>query len=275
MITAVSITESHVVHLRRAVAAATLATDPGPHMVIADLLPADIYALLFDTMPPEEGFDIADSVKANFDPDRTTIAPERSRQTWMWFQRDVIDGVLTPLLVARFQPHLATAYRDLFGPDLAEDAVRLPKHAFRGRLMLRRPGYRLKPHRDMRIAALTGLIYFARPGDSADYGTDLYRIDHDRQATTMKTFYPESCGGRAEHARSVPFVGNAALVFMNAPGMAHGASIPRDATQATRYAYQFYIGPPKDDFGRLIRRLPVSQQAEVGAAAAPELDEGY
>ena len=107
----------------------------------------------------------------------------------------MVDGVLTPLLVDRFQPHLVDAYRDLFGPDLVEDALRLPKHAFRGRLMLRRPGYRLKPHRDMRIAALTGLIYFARPGDSAEYGTDLYRIDNDQQAPTMKTFYPESCGG--------------------------------------------------------------------------------
>ena len=244
-------------------------------MVIPDLLPADIYALLFDTMPPPEGFDVADSVKANFDPDRTTIAPERSRQTWMWFQRDLVDGVLTPMLVDRFQPHIVEAYWDLFGSDLAEDAIRLPKHAFRGRLMLRRPGYRLKPHRDMRIAALTGLIYFARPGDSADYGTDLYRIENDQQAPTMKTFYPESCGGRAEHARSVPFVGNAALIFMNAPGMAHGASIPRDATQATRYAYQFYVGPPKDDFGRLIRQMPTAQQMACGVGGAAEGDDGY
>ena len=270
-----AITELHIAHIRRAVADAALATDPGPHMVIADLLPADIYALLFETMPPEEGFDVADSVKANFDPDRTTIAPERSRQAWMWFQRDVIDGVLTPLLVTRFQPHLVAAYEDLFGPELAAEALRLPQHAFRGRLMLRRPGYRLKPHRDMRIAALTGLIYFARPGDSAEYGTDLYRIDNDCQATTMKTFYPESCGARAERARSIPFIGNAALVFMNAPGMAHGASIPRDAAQATRYAYQFYVGPPKDDFGRLMRRLPAARQMAVGVAAAPEGDEGY
>jgi hypothetical protein len=193
----------------------------------------------------------------------------------MWFQRDVINGALTPMLLNRFQPHLAAAYRDLFGPELADDALRLPKHAFRGHLMLRRPGYRLKPHRDMRIAALTGLIYFARAGDSAEYGTDLYRIDNDRQAPTMKTFYPESCGARAEHARSVPFIGNAALVFMNAPGMAHGAGIPRDATQATRYAYQFYIGPPKDDFNRLIRRLPAAQQAACGAGATVEGDEGY
>ena len=269
-----AIVESHVAHLRDAVAAAALQTDPGPHMVVQDLLPLDMYALLLDTMPPPDGFDVADSVKANFDPERTTIAPERSRETWLWFQRDVVDGVLTPMLLDRFQPHLADAYRDFFGPDLVGDALRLPKHAFRGRLMLRRPGYRLKPHRDMRIAALTGLIYFARPGDSAQYGTDLYRILNDQQAPTMKTFYPESCGASAEHARSVPFVGNAALIFMNAPGMAHGASIPRDATQATRYAYQFYIGPPKDEYGRLVRQLAPAQQAACGAVTS-ESEEGY
>lgn len=269
------ISDSHITHLRNAVAAATLATDPGPHMVIHDVLPADIYALLFETMPPPEGFDIADKVKANFDPDRTTIAPERSRQTWMWFQRDVIDGVLTPVLLDRFQPHLVSAYRALFGADLAEEGMRLPQHAFRGRLMLRRPGYRLTPHRDMRIAALTGLIYFARPGDSADYGTDLYRIENDQQAPTMKTFYPESCGARAELVRSVPFVGNAALIFLNALGMAHGASIPRDATQATRYAYQFYIGPPKHDFARLVRQIPADQQAAFGGGVIAEGDDGY
>jgi len=112
-------------------------------------------------------------------------------------------------------------------------------------------------------------------GYSAQYGTDLYRINNDQQAPTMKTFYPESCGAIAEHVRAVPFVGNAALIFMNAPGMAHGASIPRDATQATRYAYQFYVGPPKDEYGRLIRRMTPAQQAAYGAAGAAETEEGY
>lgn len=269
------IVEAHLAHLREAVAAAALETSPGAHMVIRGLLPPDIYSLLLDTMPPPEGFDVADSVKANFDPEKSMIAPQRSRDTWLWFQRDVVDGVLTPMLLRRFQPHLDEAYRDLFGPALLEDAIRLPKHAFRGRLMLRRPGYRLKPHRDMRIAALTGLVYFARPGDSAQYGTDLYRVDQDLQAPTMKTFYPESCGASAELVRSVPFVGNSALIFLNAPGMAHGASIPRDATQATRYAYQFYIGPPKDEYGRLIRRMTPAQQAACGAAAAADGEEHY
>jgi hypothetical protein len=57
------IAESQVSHLREAVAAAALDTVPGPHTVIPNLLPADMYALLLETMPPPEGFDIADSVK--------------------------------------------------------------------------------------------------------------------------------------------------------------------------------------------------------------------
>ena len=46
----------------------------------------------------------------------------------------------------------------------------------------------------MKIATLTAVIYF-RPGDSPDYGTELYRVENDQQAPFMKTFYPESCGG--------------------------------------------------------------------------------
>ena len=83
-------------HVRERVDAATLVTEPAPHMVVTDLLPPDLYALLLETMPPPDRFDIADKFKANFDPDATILAPERSRQTWPWFQRELIDEVLTP-----------------------------------------------------------------------------------------------------------------------------------------------------------------------------------
>ena len=108
---------------------------------------------------------------------------------------------------------------------------------------------------------MTGLIYLARPGDSREYGTELYRIFDDHHAPVMKTYYPEAHGARAELVRTVPFVGNTALIFMNVPGMAHGAGIPRDALQLERYAYQFYIGPPKSDLMSLVRRLPQEQAA--------------
>jgi hypothetical protein len=242
-------------HIRGAVAGAAVVTDPGPHMVISDLLPVETYTRLLETMPPPEAFEVADKVKANFDPVRTENAPEGSRDAWLHFHTEIVDRLLTPLLLEAFRPSLLTAYRALFGPG-ADEAIGLRHRAFRGRLMLRRPGYHLNPHRDMKIAAFTGLVYFARAGDSREYGTNLYRVENDQHAPFMKTYYPEAHGGRAELARSIPFVGNSALIFMNVPGMAHGATIPRDAEQSTRYAYQFYVGPRKSKLARLVQRLP-------------------
>lgn len=247
---------SLVDHVRGAVASAELVTDPGPHMVVADVLPADVYARLLDAMPPPDAFEIADKVKANFAPLASTAAPERSRDAWSWFHTHVIEGVITPILLEAFAPCLAAAYRAQFGADFAEAALGLPHRAFQGRLMLRRPGFRLKPHRDKKVATLTGLVYFARPGDSPDHGTELYRVFDDQPAPVMKTYYPEAHGGRAELARTVLFVGNTALFFMNTPGMAHGAGIPRDSPQAERYAYQFYVGPSRPDLARIVHQLP-------------------
>jgi len=264
--------DSIAAHLRRAVADAVLVTDPGPHMVIPDLLPDEIYARLLDTMPPPETFDVADKVKANFDPEKTLAAPVQSRKTWSWFHADVVDGQLTPMLIDAFRPHLAVAYQTLFGLPFGETALGLPHLAFQGRLMLRRPGYRLKPHRDKKSAALTGLIYFARPGDSREYGTELFRVLDDRPSAIRKTYYPEDHGARAELVRSVPFVGNAALIFMNVPGMAHGASIPLDARQSERYAYQFYVGLPKSQVTQLVRQLPPERAAQWKSKIS---DDGY
>src|SRR5687768_5304344 len=88
-------------HLREAVASATVGTVTVPYMVISDVLPVGLYAQLLETMPPPEAFDIADKTKANFDPSRTLNAPERSRETWSGFHDDVVDGLLTPILVEK------------------------------------------------------------------------------------------------------------------------------------------------------------------------------
>lgn len=263
------VSESLKAHLRHAVAAAPFETDPGPHMIAGDLLPADVYALLLETMPPPEGFDVADESKANFDPESSTLAPQRSRETWLQFQRDVVDGVLTPILLEKFRPYLTRAYQTLFGSELADDALRMRQYAFRGRLMLRRPGYRLRPHRDTKIATLTGLVYFARPGDSADFGTEIYRVDNDQQASSMKTFYPEAHGGTAALVKTIPFIGNSALFFLNAPGLAHAARIPRKASQDARYAYQFYVGPPEPELAKLVTRMP-PERASLWGFQKPE-----
>jgi hypothetical protein len=256
-------------HVRQAVLAAPLQTEPGAHMLLADVLPQELYSWLLETMPPPEGFDYADEFKQNFDPSTSTIAPEASRRAWGWFERDVVGPLVAPVIVQQFRPAIEAWYRRLFGPDLADDALALPQGAFRSRLMLRRPGYRLKPHRDTQIATITGLIYFARPGDNRDFGTELYRVEEDRLAPSMRTFYPEKHGGRATLVKSVPFVGNSALFFLNTAGMAHGAHIPRESSQAERYAYQFYIGPAEPELGEVVRKMPPEQRAHWAGINVP------
>jgi hypothetical protein len=145
-------TDSLAIHLRQAIANAAIQTDPGPYMVVSNLFPDDVYALLLETMPPPEAFEVADRTKANFDPAGTTDVPAQSRDVWLWFHNDVVDGLLTPALFAAFRSSIASAYRAAFGSVLADEALDLQHRAFQGRLMLRRPGYRLKPHRDKKSA---------------------------------------------------------------------------------------------------------------------------
>lgn len=205
---------------------APLLLDPGPHVIVPDVLAAERYAELVNALPLPTEFEVADKYKSNFDP-ATSPGTSKGSLAWRLFEQMAIIDILAPLLAARFSQVLDT-----------EGA-----RAFRGRLMLRRPGYNLKPHRDTKAAVITGLIYFARPGDSQEFGTDLYRVDHDVPAPSTKTFYPAQEGGATVTlVKSVPFVGNTLLAFANVEGMAHGAAIPKDSTQRERYAYQFYVG---------------------------------
>lgn len=53
---------------------------------------------------------------------------------------------------------------------------------------------------------------------------------------------------------------------------ADGASIPPDATQSARYAYQFYVGPSKFKLARLVRRLPSERAARWADLTDPDRD---
>ena len=125
--------------------------------------------------------------------------------------------------------------------------------------MLRRPGYSLAPHLDPKKVLFTCLIYLARPGDSEEHGTQLYRVDRPFQATSLKTYYPEQHGQRCELARTVPFKANTAFAFLNG-NAAHAASIPADSNQLERYAYQFYSTPSGHAFTAMVARLPPERQ---------------
>jgi hypothetical protein len=254
-------------HVRERIEAAPFPRDPFPHIVVEDLLPKDVYKLALEAIPHEVFFGTRDRVKQNlrvpFD-----FAPTLATRVWQFLDERVFRDAIRPAALEKFRSEVAAYYESLFGAELAGEAAALPQSVSGGRLMLRRPGYHLAPHRDPKRTVLTCLIYLARSKDNEAYGTRVFRVHGDREAGYTQTFYPEEEGCRCELVKTVPFRANSALVFLNSRG-AHGAEIPADAPpDVQRVSFQFYIGPDAEAFDALLRRLPQERQAMWAAKKA-------
>jgi hypothetical protein len=250
-------------HVRDAATHAQVCSEPTAHVVVEDLLPADVYAALLESIPPPEFFPDRDPVKQDLEMSALGSTPAITQRAWRYFDETLVREVLAPALFERLRPAVVAHYAQSGGEGFGERAARITHETVAGRIMLRRPGYRLAPHLDPRRVVITGLVYFARPGDSEAYGTQLFRVDRPFVASGMKTFFPEEEGMTCEVARVVPFRANTLLAFVNSRA-AHGASLPRDATLRERYSYQFYLKPRDGELKALLRELPPEQQAGWG-----------
>jgi hypothetical protein len=247
-------------HIIAAVDRAAVCTDPTTHTVIENIFPSDFYDLVNAAIPPAELFPSRDPVKLDFHLDEHLVdAPLLTQRVWRFFDEAVVAGVLAPALHARFRDAVVDHYAETAGGDFGARAAEIPHRGFAGRLHLRRPGYHLKPHLDPKRVVITGLVYFARPGDSEAYGTQLFRVGRPFTSSTMGKFYPEDEGLPLELARTVPFRPNTLLAFVNSKA-AHGATLPADAALRERYAYQFYVKPRDGDLKKLLLELPVESR---------------
>ena len=251
--------ESRVIaHVEQAIAATPLHTDPYPHIVVENLMPRDFYDLLRKAIPPAAFFGDVDPIKQNLKMP-IEFGPELSMKVLGFFERVIVGRAIVPSVIRRFDEPLQAHYDVIFGPAFRERARQLAQSASAGRVMLRRPGYHLAPHRDPKRSTLTCLVYFAGPKDSEAYGTDIFRVADDREASYTQTYYPEQNGSRCELVKRVPFRPNSMLVFLNSTG-AHGATIPDDAPAALeRYSYQCYIRPSQEALTELIKDLQIGR----------------
>jgi hypothetical protein len=246
-------------HVRAAIGDAQILLDPFPHVIVQNVFPDDLYELLLAAIPPPVFFPERDSVKQNYKPGRD-VAPTLTKRAWRFVDEQLAGCMLVPALNEKFAEYLKDHYTDVLGPALSDEAGSLPHVHSGGRLMLRRPGYRLAPHLDPKRVFYTALIYLARPGDSPAYGTQIFRMDRPVEATRSNTYYPERDGITCTLVTCVPFLANSVFAFVNGGG-AHGAEIPKDAPASVeRYAYQFYVGPTAEALSRLIERLPPDRQ---------------
>jgi len=250
-----------IAHIRQAIAATPIETDPYPHIVVDKLFPEDFYKLLRKAIPPPAFFGDRDPIKQNLRLPMS-FGPKLSVRVMNFLEEVVASQAICPAVIEKFDELLQPHYDSLFGSERRERARRLSQSISNGRVMLRRPGYHLAPHRDPKRSMITCLLYFAGTKDSEEYGTHIYRVADDRESSFAQTYYPEESGSRCELVKTVPYRSNTMLVFLNATGGAHGASIPVDASAALeRYSYQFYIGPVGDEFTALIADLPPERQA--------------
>jgi hypothetical protein len=246
-------------HVRRAVAAAPVLTDPYEHVIVERVLPDAVYDLLLRAIPPVEFFHDRDPIKQNlsFPMD---FGPTLSAVAWEFMDHVIARQVIRPAVLKKFHEPLQRLFASLFGQSLVDRANSLPQSAHGGRLMLRRPGYYLGPHRDPKRAMLTCLLYLARKGDSEAHGTQIFRVRDDGEASYKQTYYPEAEGHECELVKVVPFKPNSMLVSLNSTG-AHGAMIPADApADLERYTYQFYVAPLNEALAALIKSLPAGQR---------------
>jgi hypothetical protein len=245
----------------QALEAAPLEVVPLPHLILRGLLPPATYAALLDAIPPDDVFPDRDPIKQNVKIGQLHTAPVWTRTALEYLEDTIIRGILTPALVRRMQPRLESMYAEEYGEFLGARVAALAHGATAGRLMLRRPGYRLEPHLDPGRVAMTCLIYLARPGDDARYGTQLFSVDGPSVARSAKTFYPREHGCVCRAVKTVPFEPNSALVFLNRGG-AHGAEIPTAAAKNTRrFSYQFYISPDAAALEELLVASPETERA--------------
>jgi hypothetical protein len=227
----------------RALSTAVFDRSPMPHVVLRDVLPAATYDALLEAIPGDEFFPEKDPIKQNIKIHQLDLVPAWTRRALTCLETTIIGGILAPAIVSRMRPYLEAMYGDEYGPSSGPLVAALPHEPTAGRLMLRRPGYKLEPHLDPRRVAITCLIYFARPGDNASYGTELFAVDRPLVLDRSNTFYPRENGYECRLVKAVPFEPNTALVFLNRGG-AHAAEIPADAPRETkRFSYQFYISP--------------------------------
>jgi hypothetical protein len=242
-------------HVNGAIEGAPLQLQPFPYIVIDKLLPGSFYRTLLKGIPPVQLFANKPAGKQHLDVP-FALAPMYSHRIWRFMADTVVPTMIAPRILEKFR----ASTNDWIArnwPDLAPEEVDL--HTSGGRIMMRRRGYRILPHRDPKWAFITCIFYLARPGDSEAWGTQLYEVDRDQEADTASPYWIDA--KRCRCVNDVAFRPNRLLVFLNSGG-AHGAHIPPDAEPETleRYIYQFRIGPPTATIARLKSMLPQERQ---------------
>ena len=245
-------------HVAGAVAAAPFASEPFPHVLIDKLLPENAYHQLVKAIPPRVFFEHLDlnhqEVMVPSD-----LAPLLSREIWAAFYDRVVTEALVPGLVDKFREPLDRLVCRYWPTHQSLEDANIRLELLMSRILLRRPGYVIKPHRDPRWAFVTCLVYLPPVRAQQFFGTQLCSVRREPEHRSHGALWMDDTD--VEAVKSVPGHPNTALAFVNGTG-AHRASIPEDVTSDTeRYLYQLQLGPSVASQRRLLASMPADEVA--------------
>jgi hypothetical protein len=245
-------------HVSASVGKASLHLEPFPHCIVDNLLPDWYYDALIAALPPADLFaDRPENKQQLIVP--LELGPSYSMRVWHHMAKTVTEEAIKPAVLVKFREPLTKWLHEVL-PTLGDDPLaQLTIHCSNGRILLRRRGYRIPPHRDPKWGFITCLMYLARKKDDQRWGTQLFAVNDDKEAAGPKPHWISDSQCRL--VRDVAFRPNRALIFLNSAG-AHGAQIPADAEPADleRYALQFRIGPDRRSMESVCGQLPAEQQ---------------
>ena len=245
-------------HVANAVAAAPLASEPFPHVLIDKLLPENAYHQLVKAIPPRVFFEHLDlnhqEVMVPSD-----LAPLLSREIWAAFYDRVVTDALVPGLVDKFREPLDRLVCRYWPMHQSLEDANIRLELLMSRILLRRPGYVINPHRDPRWAFVTCLVYLPPRNAQRFFGTQLCAVRREPEHRSHGALWMDDTD--VEAVKSVPGHPNTALAFVNGTG-AHRASIPEDvASDTERHLYQLQLGPSVASQRRLLASMPADEAA--------------
>lgn len=236
---------------RESVIRAALGDDPCPHVIVDGLVPDDFYDEMLSALPAPVFFKQETGREEMQVP--LPFAPAYSRLVWDFFFAHAVERAIVPAAEEKFSNAL-DAMLARYWPRLGSWRQSGLKLTVRNsRLLLRRPGYEIRPHRDPRWAFVTCLVYLQRRDAPHIYGTQLLRLRNEREPAHSSPFWVgyDEC----ELVKDVPGGRNSALMFVNSIGV-HAASIQNDApADLERYVYQVQFGPDEATRQQLIASL--------------------
>ena len=231
---------------------AELVTDPYPHLVLENALPAEIADTLLAAMPPIEVFTRNRRVRSNYRfplPSHIALADSRVSEEWKEAQRQC-NAALPSLLshfIHRFRRDILQAFPDFSSRFAALEDLRVVPRAKRWRrrdeigmdaqMVINSPaligGTSVRgPHIDAPNKLISALLYLRAPHDDSTGGdlqlcapnTDCVRFDRWNAALP----------GHVRVARTYPYRHNLLILPLSMPTAVHGVS-PRGATAHPRY----------------------------------------